>query len=76
MPIYEFQCRKCGQPFELLVRSQESQPACPECGSQNVERQFSVPAAPVSAGRTLPVTEPRGGGCGLPQCGMGKCRFE
>ena len=44
MPIYEYVCKKCSHPFEALVRSGE-QPECPECGSTNLGKQFSVPAA-------------------------------
>jgi putative FmdB family regulatory protein len=40
MPIYEFECSKCGARFEELVRAGEESP-CPECGSEAVERRFS-----------------------------------
>ena len=40
MPLYEFQCRGCGHPFEILVRSGE-QPACPACHSRDIERLLS-----------------------------------
>jgi len=40
MPIYEYQCRACGQSFEALVRSAD-QPACPACDSQDIERLLS-----------------------------------
>ncbi|HEY6565558.1 MAG TPA: zinc ribbon domain-containing protein, partial [Pirellulaceae bacterium] len=70
MPIYEYACAQCGAAFELLMRGQE-QPACPNCGESNLERQWSVPAAHV-AGASLPIREsPRHGGCGLPACGTG-----
>ncbi|NLF70079.1 MAG: zinc ribbon domain-containing protein [Candidatus Anammoximicrobium sp.] len=44
MPIYEYVCSKCGHPFEALVRGKE-QPRCPKCGSTNLGKQFSLPAA-------------------------------
>ncbi|MCA9121212.1 MAG: zinc ribbon domain-containing protein [Planctomycetales bacterium] len=77
MPIYEYTCDKCQTDFELLVRSAE-QPACPTCGSANLSKQFSVPAAHVSGVSQLPVCTPpmNGGGCGLPQCGTGRCGME
>jgi putative FmdB family regulatory protein len=44
MPIYEYVCSKCGHPFEALVRGDEK-PQCPQCGSKNLGKQFSLPAA-------------------------------
>ena len=43
MPIYEYDCRKCGAAFELLVRKGK-EPACSACGSGDLERRFSLPA--------------------------------
>jgi putative FmdB family regulatory protein len=43
MPIYDFECRKCGKTFEELVRLGET-PACPECGAADPERLFSASA--------------------------------
>jgi putative FmdB family regulatory protein len=47
MPIHEFDCSRCGESFEALVRSAEAaQPAtCPACGSQDVTMKFSRFAA-------------------------------
>jgi putative FmdB family regulatory protein len=74
MPLYEYTCEKCDSDFELLIRSASDQPACPTCGTAKVIKQLSVPAAHVAGGNALPVCEtPRGGGCGLPQCGTGGC---
>lgn len=42
MPIFDFSCRACGATFELLVRKNE--PACPKCGSSDLDRHFSLPA--------------------------------
>jgi putative FmdB family regulatory protein len=46
VPIYEFECTKCGARFEELVRAGETSP-CPACGSDEVERRFS----PIGEGR-------------------------
>jgi putative FmdB family regulatory protein len=46
VPIYEFECSKCGTRFEELVRAGETAP-CPECKSSEVERRFS----PIGEGR-------------------------
>jgi putative FmdB family regulatory protein len=43
MPIYEYTCRKCGAAFELLVRNNRT-PKCSSCGSEELDRQFSLPA--------------------------------
>ncbi len=52
MPIYEFQCGKCGEPFEELVRSSEAVKdiACPACGSPKVKKKMSAFSAQVSGG--------------------------
>ncbi len=45
MPIYDFHCTKCEHPFEALVRATDT-PVCPECGSGQVKKLLSRPAAP------------------------------
>jgi putative FmdB family regulatory protein len=40
MPIYEFECEKCGARFEELVKAGEKAP-CPRCKSSEVQRRFS-----------------------------------
>jgi putative FmdB family regulatory protein len=51
VPIYEFVCESCGHRFEELVGShvgrQAGDVACPECGSDQVERQLSTGYAPL-----------------------------
>lgn len=77
MPIYEYTCDDCQVDFEVLVRGNE-QAECPTCGGVKLLKQFSVPAAHVAGGSQLPVCAPpmTGGGCGLPQCGTGRCGME
>ncbi len=36
MPLYEYECRACGQRFEMLMRVSDT-PACPACGSGNLQ---------------------------------------
>jgi putative FmdB family regulatory protein len=53
MPLYDFKCRACGHEFEALVRPSHD-PACPSCGSADLERLltgagFSVRAGGLSA---------------------------
>ena len=52
MPLYEYQCRRCGKVFEMLRRIQDTDNdlECPNCHSHKVERQLSTFAA---------------GGCGM-----------
>ncbi len=41
MPIFEYQCTRCGQEFEKLVFGRET-PACPECHSDKVCKLMST----------------------------------
>jgi len=44
VPIYEYQCKKCGHRFEKIQQfSDASVKKCPECGG-GVERLLSAPA--------------------------------
>jgi putative FmdB family regulatory protein len=75
MPIYEYVCDDCREEFEVLLRGQE-QPACPSCGGQHLEKQWSVPAAHAGRSQDLPICNaPPQQTCGLPQCGMGGCQM-
>jgi len=43
MPIYEYNCVKCGHHFEHLHRRlSEPAPMCPKCGAKGPKKQFSV----------------------------------
>lgn len=48
MPIYEFQCTKCGHVQETLVRTslERESPTCEECGATQLERLISAPNIP------------------------------
>ena len=43
MPIYEYECKKCGKRFEYFHWSGEDEKflKCPKCGAENPERVFS-----------------------------------
>lgn len=44
MPLYEYQCKKCGHRFERIQRfSDPMVKKCPECGGK-VEQLLSAPA--------------------------------
>ena len=70
MPMYEYQCEKCGKDFDVLVKtmaeSEKSQP-CPHCQSKKTQRRQSVfgVATKTSGGGERPP-----GCCG---CGSGGC---
>ncbi len=74
MPLYEYQCTQCNDVVEVLVRGSEK-PACPQCGSQQLDKQLSVPAAPSIQSSALPVCGTPAQTCGRPQCGTG-CMFD
>jgi len=42
MPIFEYSCKGCGHEFEALVRRSDT-PACPSCGSADLEKLLSLP---------------------------------
>ncbi|HXT16372.1 MAG TPA: zinc ribbon domain-containing protein [Gemmatimonadaceae bacterium] len=43
MPIFDYRCRSCSHAFEVFIRGAKI-PSCPECGSEELEKQFSLPA--------------------------------
>jgi putative FmdB family regulatory protein len=44
MPLYEYQCKKCGETFEMLrsIRNADSDLECPHCHSDKIERMIST----------------------------------
>ena len=44
MPIYEYECTDCGEPFEELVLSisKEVEVNCPTCESDSVKKKISL----------------------------------
>jgi putative FmdB family regulatory protein len=65
MPLFEYECRKCGQLFEALVVGSRT-PACPKCKSQDLEKRVSplgfAGASGWSSGRSSSGCGPSGGG--------------
>lgn len=53
MPIYGYECKKCGASFQTLVRSGE-EPVCPSCGGAELEQQLSLIATPARGGDNDP----------------------
>ncbi|WZO98421.1 zinc ribbon domain-containing protein [Isosphaeraceae bacterium EP7] len=79
MPIYEYRCEPCAKTFETLIRNNGDTPRCPDCGTIEVAKQFSVPASVHSNGASsLPVynAPAPGFGCGGGGCGAGGCSID
>jgi putative FmdB family regulatory protein len=56
MPLFEFRCSACARDFEVLIRLGE-RAACPQCGTESVEKLLSESATPAAAGvRALPIS--------------------
>jgi len=59
MPLYEYECKKCGHKFESVRNIADSQSIlkCPKCGRESAYKIISIFNSP-SAGRCAP----KGGG--------------
>jgi len=66
VPIYEFVCMECESHYEELV-ALGVQSYCPDCGSANVRKQFSVFSSVGAEERP----SFGGGGCCGGSCGCG-----
>ena len=54
MPIYEYQCTRCGEKFESLrnINSDDSELKCPKCGAEHPQRVISMFTTSGSSGGT------------------------
>jgi putative FmdB family regulatory protein len=76
MPIFDYGCRKCGEQFELLVRS-ETKIKCPACGGEELDKKFSLFYSRVAKGPAfVPPCRSDGPGCDPGRCGSGRCGAE
>jgi putative FmdB family regulatory protein len=70
MPIFEYDCARCGVSFEKLERSSANaeKVTCPHCNSRKVKRRISTFAHNVTGGSSTPRSEgsscSSGGSCG------------
>jgi putative FmdB family regulatory protein len=45
MPIFDYQCTKCGHTFDALQKlGEKALTRCPECGKNSLEKLLSMPA--------------------------------
>lgn len=59
MPLFEYECRKCGHEFEALVIGARK-PVCPKCKSDELDKRVSRVGM---AGASYGGGSPSGGGC-------------
>ncbi len=54
MPLFEYECKKCGEKTELFVKNSATAPLCKKCGE---------PLSRVYSGKVYGATGQKGGGC-------------
>jgi len=56
MPIYEYECKSCGEKFELRrgMADTDAEIRCPKCGAKHPRRVFSAFAKGSSSGICAP----------------------
>jgi putative FmdB family regulatory protein len=56
MPIYEYECQKCGERFEVRrgMAESDNETKCPKCEAEKPRRVFSVFATGSSGGACPP----------------------
>ena len=65
MPIFEFVCTSCEEPFEELVFSSNAidEVNCPSCGSKDVDKQLSMFSSRVAGGGSLALNSSPASSC-------------
>ena len=75
MPIYAYKCGDCSHQFESLVQG-STVPECPQCQTQNLEKQLTAFAVGATEGRVELGDSPGAcGSCGDPR-GPGSCSLN
>ncbi len=47
MPMYEYECTRCGEAFEKILEMGEASPSCPHCGGRECRKLIGAPAVHV-----------------------------
>ena len=71
MPIYEYKCKNCKQEVEIFLKTINTKNInCPQCGSDKLEKQWSVPAVLKGSGAVSGEMPCCGSSerCEMPQC--------
>ncbi|MFP4070483.1 MAG: FmdB family zinc ribbon protein [Desulfovibrionales bacterium] len=73
MPIFEYQCPKCGEEFEEVVLGNQETVTCPSCGSDKSAKLLS--RCSFKSGGDTPVGSTGGssGGSSCSGCSGGSC---
>ena len=68
MPIYSFNCQKCGKNFDLLVgvTREKTEIKCPHCGSRDVKKNLT--AFGIGGSNDSSSRDSSGGSCSLGTC--------
>lgn len=74
MPIFEYHCLVCNREFETLVRTSTPAVKCSHCGSELLEKKFSLFGAKVGQSVDAPSAGSMGSGGGA--CGCGHCTCQ
>jgi putative FmdB family regulatory protein len=79
MPMYEYECKSCGNVFDLLrnMNQDDSDVVCTQCGAKKVQRKLSVIAS-VAKSESSAMADFSGGdscssglcGCSGPSCSI------
>jgi putative FmdB family regulatory protein len=66
MPLFEFLCSDCNQPFEELLRSatEINEVSCPVCGSHKIYKRISTFASKVTGGSSFSFSPSASASCG------------
>lgn len=77
MPIFEYQCSKCGHTMEFLEKAGGARKhTCEKCGGTKMEKLlsgFSVGRSTPAACEACPTSQMAGGPCGGGPCASGAC---
>jgi putative FmdB family regulatory protein len=70
MPIYEYHCLVCNRDFEKLVMTSPAAVECTNCGSELLEKKFSLFGSKVAerVGSFGASSGESGGSCGCGSC--------